>query len=63
VSNLPDIPGTSTFGEVDAPPLLEDKSISLAQKHIHWALSALEFEDVDTAVKELKNSLRYLCAA
>jgi len=63
VPNLPAIPGTSTFGEADAPPLLEDQSISLAQKHIHWALSALEFEDVDTAVKELKNSLRYLGAA
>ncbi|KAJ5337382.1 uncharacterized protein N7506_005404 [Penicillium brevicompactum] len=51
-----------TIKQCQPPPLLEDQSISLAQKHVHWALSALEFEDVFTAVKELKNSLRYLGA-
>lgn len=41
---------------------VDDNSISLAQKHARWAVSALTFDDVDTAVKELKNSLRYLGA-
>ncbi|KAG9635847.1 DUF605-domain-containing protein, partial [Aureobasidium melanogenum] len=31
----------------------DDDSITLAQKHAKWAMSALNFEDVDTAVKEL----------
>ncbi|KAJ5893304.1 Vacuolar protein sorting-associate Vta1 N-terminal [Penicillium taxi] len=41
---------------------IDDQSISLAQKHARWAVSALAFDDVDTAVKELRNSLRYLGA-
>lgn len=41
---------------------IDDNSITLAQKHARWAVSALTFDDVDTAVKELKNSLRYLGA-
>lgn len=42
---------------------VDDNSITLAQKHARWAVSALTFDDVDTAVKELKNSLRYLGAS
>lgn len=42
---------------------VDDHSISLAQKHARWAVSALTFDDVETAVKELRNSLRYLGAA
>lgn len=42
---------------------VDDNSISLAQKHARWAVSALTFDDVDTAVKELKNSLKYLGAS
>ncbi|KAJ6001036.1 Vacuolar protein sorting-associate Vta1 N-terminal [Penicillium waksmanii] len=42
---------------------VDEQSISLAQKHAHWALSALAFDDVDTAIKEFKNSLRHLGAA
>ncbi|KAJ5115424.1 hypothetical protein NUU61_001183 [Penicillium alfredii] len=41
---------------------VDDNSISLAQKHARWAVSALTFDDVNTAVKELKNSLKYLGA-
>jgi vacuolar protein sorting-associated protein VTA1 len=41
---------------------VDDNSITLAQKHARWAVSALTFDDVDTAIKELKNSLRYLGA-
>jgi vacuolar protein sorting-associated protein VTA1 len=42
---------------------VDDESIALAQKHAHWALSALTFDDVDTAIKEFKNSLGHLGAA
>ena len=34
----------------------------LAQKHAKWAISALAFEDVPTAVKELRIALRALGA-
>lgn len=39
---------------------VDDQNISLAQKHARWAVSALTFDDVDTAIKELKNALRLL---
>ncbi|KAJ5601112.1 Vacuolar protein sorting-associate Vta1 N-terminal [Penicillium lagena] len=42
---------------------VDDQSISLAQKHARWAVSALTFDDVDTAVKELRNSLKCLGAS
>jgi vacuolar protein sorting-associated protein VTA1 len=40
----------------------DDDSIMLAQKHAKWAMSALNFEDVDTAVKELRLALQTLGA-
>jgi vacuolar protein sorting-associated protein VTA1 len=33
-----------------------------SQKHARWAISALNFEDVNTAVKELKFALEALGA-
>ncbi|KAJ6101909.1 Vacuolar protein sorting-associate Vta1 N-terminal [Penicillium sp. IBT 16267x] len=39
---------------------VDDNAITLAQKHARWAVSALTFDDVHTAIKELKNSLKYL---
>ncbi|KAJ5807855.1 Vacuolar protein sorting-associate Vta1 N-terminal [Penicillium riverlandense] len=42
---------------------VDDQSISLAQKHARWAVSALTFDDVNTAIKELRNSLKYLGAS
>lgn len=44
------------------PQSIDDDAISSAQKHARWAVSALAFDDVNTAIKELKNSLRYLGA-
>ncbi|THY23494.1 DUF605-domain-containing protein [Aureobasidium pullulans] len=41
----------------------DDDSITLAQKHAKWAMSALNFEDVDTAVKELRLALQTLGAS
>ncbi|KAJ5763500.1 Vacuolar protein sorting-associate Vta1 N-terminal [Penicillium manginii] len=42
---------------------IDDNSITQAQKHARWAVSALTFDDVDTAIKELRNSLKYLGAS
>ena len=39
---------------------VDDNSVSLAQKHARWAVSALTFDDVNTAVKELRESLKCL---
>ncbi|KAL2849171.1 Vta1 like-domain-containing protein [Aspergillus pseudoustus] len=44
------------------PQNIDDQAISQAQKHARWAVSALSFDDVDTAIKELRNSLKLLGA-
>ena len=41
---------------------MDEESILKAQKHARWAISALNFEDVNTAVKELKGALESLNA-
>lgn len=41
----------------------DDESIMAAQKHAKWAISALNFEDVQTAVKELRIALQSLGAS
>ncbi|KAM0712535.1 hypothetical protein Q7P37_011632 [Cladosporium fusiforme] len=41
----------------------DDESVMAAQKHAKWAISALNFEDVPTAVKELRVALQNLGAA
>jgi vacuolar protein sorting-associated protein VTA1 len=40
----------------------DDESIMAAQKHAKWAISALNFEDVQTAVQELRIALQCLGA-
>jgi len=40
----------------------DDEAVMLAQKHARWAISALNFEDVVTAVKELGLALKSLGA-
>ena len=40
-----------------------EEAIHKAQKHARWAISALNFEDVKTAVKELKGALESLGAS
>ncbi|KAG9232649.1 Vta1 like-domain-containing protein [Amylocarpus encephaloides] len=41
---------------------IDDASVAKAQKHAKWAISALNFEDGETAVKELRAALRTLGA-
>lgn len=43
--------------------VLDEEAIMKAQKHARWAISALNFEDVPTAVKELRGALASLGAA
>lgn len=40
----------------------DEEAIMIAQKHARWAISALNFEDVKTAVKELRGALESLGA-
>lgn len=40
----------------------DDETIAKAQKHARWAISALNFEDAETAVKELRAALQTLGA-
>jgi vacuolar protein sorting-associated protein VTA1 len=47
------------------PSLVEvdDEAIAQAQKHARWAISALNFEDTKTAIRELRDALKTLGAA
>jgi len=46
----------------DGPFITDDEAVSAAQKHAKFAISALNFEDVPTAVKELRAALQILGA-
>ncbi|MCJ1479058.1 hypothetical protein MMC13_007742 [Lambiella insularis] len=54
-------PSQSTVPQ--AAYLSDEEAIMKSQKHARWAISALNFEDVNTAVKELKAALQSLGAA
>ncbi|KAH0494520.1 hypothetical protein TgHK011_001137 [Trichoderma gracile] len=56
-------PATSLGGGGAVHPSVADqKSIAQAQKHAKWAISALNFDDIPTAVQELRNALATLGA-
>lgn len=40
----------------------DEEAMAKAQKHARWAISALNFEDVNTAIKELRGALETLGA-
>ncbi|KAL8741141.1 MAG: hypothetical protein Q9190_006224 [Brigantiaea leucoxantha] len=46
----------------DSQVVVTEEAILKAQKHAKWAISALNFEDVPTAIKELRGALRSLGA-
>lgn len=43
--------------------IVDDMAIAKAQKHARWAISALNFEDAETAVRELRDALKTLGAS
>ncbi|EHL02293.1 putative Vacuolar protein sorting-associated protein VTA1 like protein [Glarea lozoyensis 74030] len=60
VPPAPPVPGPS---QPRGPAFnLEPEAVAKAQKHAKWAISALNFEDADTAVKELRLALQILGA-
>lgn len=42
--------------------VIDEEALAKAQKHARWAISALNFEDVNTAIKELRGALESLGA-
>jgi vacuolar protein sorting-associated protein VTA1 len=44
------------------PVVVDEEAMMKAQKHARWAISALNFEDVPTAIRELKGALETLGA-
>ena len=73
----PVVPAPTSFGNSSAAPTAsaglsqqtpatftaDDAAMSQAQKHAKWAISALNFEDVSTAVRELRLALKSLGAS
>lgn len=73
----PVVPAPASFGSSGAAPAApavlgqqapaaftaDDAAMSQAQKHAKWAISALNFEDVPTAVRELRRALETLGAS
>lgn len=65
---LPSAPTTSARSqpiptapaEPEYPSSLDSKSIEKCQKHARWAISALDYEDLETARKELRQALALL---
>ncbi|KAL2041415.1 hypothetical protein N7G274_005797 [Stereocaulon virgatum] len=56
------IPNTLPPTSSQANCVTDEEAILKAQKHARWAISALNFEDVNTAVKELRGALESLGA-
>ncbi len=46
-----------------ASVVVDDAAKAQAQKHAKWAVSALNYEDVATAIKELRKALETLGAS
>lgn len=51
-----------TSAPIQTNVVLDEEAIMKAQKHARWAISALNFEDVPTAIKELQGALAVLGA-
>jgi vacuolar protein sorting-associated protein VTA1 len=77
VFQRPVVPAPTSFGNSAAAPTApvglgqqapatftaDDAAMAQAQKHAKWAISALNFEDVPTAVRELRRALETLGAS
>jgi len=56
-------PASYGHSQATAIPVVDEAAIAEAQKHAKWAISALNFEDVPTAVRELRKALETLGAS
>lgn len=55
-------PRASSYVPAPPPDTVDEAAMVNAQKHAKWAISALNFEDVNTAVRELRKALELLGA-
>ncbi|RVX74703.1 hypothetical protein B0A52_01830 [Exophiala mesophila] len=62
ISPSPIHPPVSTQQLQSEDVVVDEESIMKAQKHARWAISALNFEDVPTAIRELRGALNSLGA-
>lgn len=51
---------TPSYGDVTNLPQLTPDQITKAQKYCKWASSALNYDDIKTAINNLKNALELL---
>lgn len=56
------LPQTSQSQNVSQEFIADEEAIMKAQKHARWAISALNFEDTKTAIRELRGALEALGA-
>jgi vacuolar protein sorting-associated protein VTA1 len=61
-ATAPIVPPVSKPSHTKNAHNVDDQAIALAQKHARWAVSALNFDDVNTAIKELRIALQQLGA-
>ncbi|KAI1005458.1 hypothetical protein K3495_g2761 [Podosphaera aphanis] len=59
---VPIVKQSPHVSDTKSPLSTDDVSIAKAQKHARWAISALNFEDAETAVRELREALHILGA-
>ena len=62
LSPLPAQYGHQPQGDSHRNFVPDDEAIAKAQKHARWAISALNFEDSETAIRELRAALQVLGA-
>lgn len=61
--NMSTAPSASTYAPAQVGgAIVDEAAMAEAQKHAKWAISALNFEDVPTAIKELRKALELLGA-
>jgi len=54
------LPSPEAVATAPAPVQLDSKAIERCQKHCKWAISALDYEDLETARAELRKALEML---
>lgn len=52
----------SSYVPAPPPANVDEAAMAAAQKHAKWAISALNFEDINTAIRELRKALEQLGA-